>query len=92
MMKKEKVGNNRLSTTMSKYYNGLSSNRYNNYLSDLGVVRNLSAIETAVNKVFSDFLGFPNYLAKIEAEIETTNAVQTATKKAFARYVYYSSK
>ncbi|MEG3341002.1 LysM peptidoglycan-binding domain-containing protein [Streptococcus suis] len=92
MMKNENAGNNRLSTTMSKYYNGQSNRRYNNLLSDLGVSRNLSAIENAVNKVFSDWGGFANYLAKFEADIKTSTVVQTATKKAFAKYIYYSSK
>lgn len=45
-------------------YNGQSKNRYNNFLSDLGVRRNLTAIENAVNNVFSKWFGLPNYLAK----------------------------
>ncbi|MEW4353598.1 hypothetical protein AB1I63_01675 [Streptococcus pneumoniae] len=92
MMKKEKAGNSRLSTTMSKYYNGQSNSRYNNYLSDLGVSRNLTAIENAIDKVFKSFPVKLYNLTKLESGQDVDSGVKKVTQKALANYIYQTTR
>lgn len=88
---KKKSGNNRLSNAMEDYYKNSSKHRFSNYLTDLGVRKDLSEIQNAVDRVFRAWGGLANYLSKYESDGVVSDSVKRACKKAFANYVYHSN-